>query len=202
MANELLKNAEGDAVPQKLADGTSVSASDLNGDDTVWAIFDDPAQGGGSTLNDIVTQLQNGAFGIDTISDNIALEADDGEGTSGDIYRTNNALHTYETNTLSAEAFENGTSLSSGSTLSTSLSQAGARKLSGIVTRATTSYDIQINWLDSAGGNVVQTESIASGVAGGTQTTFDVPARSPYAQVQVIDAGSGSGEVNGSYHLR
>jgi hypothetical protein len=337
MANELLKNANGDAVPQKLADGATLSASDLNGDDSVWAIFDDPAQGGGSTLDDIVSQLQNGAFEIGTISDPVVLEADDGGGTFGEIYRTNNALHAYldgqasnisvdletdnagiatestlsniasalasnggdtlqveqqtpvqledsggtnidpatstdvgnvksaigdettasqsadssvsatvierlsafvdalnsgladdeirvdlvsdslsgdvdvnlnnqsssvETDTASAEAFENSTSLSSGGTLSAPLSQTGARKLSGIVTRSTTSYGVQINWLDSVGGNVIQTESIASDVAAGTQTAFDVPARSPYAEVEVVDAGSGSGAVNASYHLR
>lgn len=77
MANELLKNSDGDAVPQKLADGSTLSAGDLTGDDTAWSIFKDPAQGGGSTLQDIVNQLQNGSF---EIGSPVGLEADDSAG--------------------------------------------------------------------------------------------------------------------------
>lgn len=180
MANELLKNAQGDAVPQKLADGAGVSAGDLNGDETVWAIFEDPAQGGGSTLDDVVVQLQNGSFEISAIDDSVA--------------------------NTSSEAFENGTSIESDSNLRTSLVQAGARELSGIVTRLSSSYDVDIEWLDGPAGNVIQTESVASGVSAGTQTTFNVPARSPYVNVLVADednSGSlGAGDVSASYHLR
>lgn len=99
-------------------------------------------------------------------------------------------------------AFENGTALGSGGNISNSLGVPGAESLSGVVTRATTSYDLDIEWLDGAGGNVIQTESIASGTAGGTQTTFDVPARSPYCNVVVSDAGAGSGAVDLTAHLR
>jgi len=101
MANELLKSPEGDAVPQNLKDGVSVSASDLDGDDTVWEIFDDPAQGGGSTLQDVVDDLNgtlevtdDGSFNA-TVSGTVGLEADDGSGTVGGIQQTNNALDVY-----------------------------------------------------------------------------------------------------------
>lgn len=101
MANELLKSPEGDAVPQNLKDGVSVSASDLDGDDTVWEIFDDPAQGGGSTLQDIVDDLNatlevtdDGSFNA-TVSGTVGLEAGDGSGTVEEVQQTNNALDVY-----------------------------------------------------------------------------------------------------------
>lgn len=72
--------------------------------------------------------------------------------------------------------------------------------LSGVVNRGTTSYDVDIEWLTDA-GNVAYTESVASGVAAGTETTFDVAARSHRANVVVSDAGSGSGDVTGSAHI-
>lgn len=72
--------------------------------------------------------------------------------------------------------------------------------LSGVVSRATTSYDVDIEWLDETGA-VAYTESVASGVAAGTETTFDVAARSPRANVVVSDAGSGSGDVTGSAYI-
>ena len=210
MANELLKNSEGDAVPQKLADDATISGVDLNGDESVWTIFQDPAQGGGATLNDIVDQLENGEYKIGTINDSISLEVEDGEGSFAEIYRTANALHVYlagqavdiTTKNASDKEFENGTVLPSGNTLTTPLSQVGAQKLSGIVTRDATSYDVEVAWLDADSGDVVIIESIASGVASGDQTTFDIPARSPYAEVRVVDSGGGDGLVTASYHLR
>ena len=57
MANELLKNADGDPVPQVLADGATISATDLtSGDTSQWAIFDDPASD--TTLTAVRDALQ------------------------------------------------------------------------------------------------------------------------------------------------
>jgi hypothetical protein len=101
MANELLKSSEGDAVPQNLRDGVSVSASDLSGDDTVWEIFKDPAKGGGSTLQDVVDTIggtlevtDDGSFNA-TVDGAIEIDADDGNGNVSSIQRTDNALHSY-----------------------------------------------------------------------------------------------------------
>jgi len=72
--------------------------------------------------------------------------------------------------------------------------------LSGVVNRDTTSYDVDVEWVDGQ-GNVAYTESVASGVVAGTETTFDVVARSPQANVVVTDAGSGNGTVTGSAYI-
>jgi len=72
--------------------------------------------------------------------------------------------------------------------------------VSGVVDRPTTSYDVDLIWLNEA-GNELNTESAASGVAGGTQTTFDVAARSHRCKVVVSDAGSGSGDVTASARI-
>lgn len=94
-----------------------------------------------------------------------------------------------------------GESLGSGETNDHSLAQSGADQLSGVVTRDSTSYDIDVVWQDRDGTDI-ETESIASGVGGGSQTTFDLPARSPYATLQVSDAGSSSGSYDLVAHLR
>jgi hypothetical protein len=72
--------------------------------------------------------------------------------------------------------------------------------VSGVVQRDTTNYDVNLIWVDDDGNEVV-TESVASNVSAGTQTTFDVAARSNKCKVQVDDAGSGSGDVDGSAYL-
>ncbi len=72
--------------------------------------------------------------------------------------------------------------------------------ISGAVTRASTSYDIELVWQDKLGNDVI-TESQSTGNAAGTTTTFDVAARSPRCKVRVKDAGSGSGAVDGSVYI-
>jgi hypothetical protein len=98
-------------------------------------------------------------------------------------------------------AYEKGTSVGSGGSTSASLKNRGAEALSGGVTRATTSYDVDVEWKDDD-GNVRFTESVASGATAGTLTTLDLPARAPRVNVVVSDAGSGSGAVDATYHLR
>lgn len=102
---------------------------------------------------------------------------------------------------VSAEAFENGTSLAADGTLTTSLAASSAETLVGRVSRASTSYDVTIDWKDDA-GNVLFTDTIASGVAAGTETSINEAAVSPYCNVNVVDAGSASGAVTSSLHLR
>lgn len=99
-------------------------------------------------------------------------------------------------------AVENGTSLASGGTLSNALSKRGAERLVGRVVRATTSYDVKLDVLDSAGGTTLFTIDIATGVAAGTETAIDERVESPHVQVRVVDAGGGSGAVTASLHLR
>lgn len=97
--------------------------------------------------------------------------------------------------------FKSGASLGSGETDNHILKQPGADKLSGSVTRKSTNYNVDIVWQDGD-GNDIETESVASGVGGGTQTTFDVTARSPYAKLQIGDDGSGSGTYDLTAHFR
>lgn len=96
---------------------------------------------------------------------------------------------------------EDGTSLGSGGTLSNTLKQPGAQSLSGSVTRASTNYNLKVAWLDES-DTEIEVESIASAVGGGTQTTFDKTARSPYATLKVVDDGSSSGAVDLVAHFR
>jgi len=91
-------------------------------------------------------------------------------------------------------AFENGTAVGSGGSTSESLSAEGADTLRGRVTRDSTAYDVTVEWEDSA-GNVLFTDTIASGVTAGTETTINEGAISPHCTVTVADNGSGSGAV-------
>jgi hypothetical protein len=97
--------------------------------------------------------------------------------------------------------FKSSQGLGSGETNESRLKQPGADSVSGVVTRSTTSYNINLRWLDET-NTVVETEAVASAVAGGTQTTFDVPARGPYVEIQVEDDGAGSGSFDLVGHLR
>jgi hypothetical protein len=100
-----------------------------------------------------------------------------------------------------SEAIENGTGLASGASISNSLGVPGAESVSGVVTRASTSYDVDLEWTDGA-GTVIQTESIVAAAGGGVQTTFDVPARAENCNVVVSDAGGASGAVDLTVHMR
>lgn len=111
--------------------------------------------------------------------------------TSGDLSKKQEA----------DEAYENGTSVASGGSTTKTLDAAGSDTLRGRVVRATTSYDVEVDWLDDQ-GNVIFTDSIASGVAAGTETSLNEKAISAHATVRVTDAGSGSGAVDAVYHLR
>lgn len=98
-------------------------------------------------------------------------------------------------------ATANSESLGNGATDSYELGQAGADKLSGAVTRDNTAYDVDVVWQDQNRDDI-ETESIASNVSGGNQTTFDVAARSPYAKLEISDSGSGSGSYDLVAHFR
>lgn len=115
--------------------------------------------------------------------------------TAGDVSEVEAALQTHD------QAVANDASLASGSALSRSVVAQGAETLRGRVVRASTSYDLAVDWEDS-NGNVLFTDTIATGVAAGTETALNEPAISPYATVRVIDAGAASGSVTLSAHLR
>jgi hypothetical protein len=98
-------------------------------------------------------------------------------------------------------AAEQGTSVAAGGSTSKALAAQGAEDIRLRVSRATTSYDVYVDWEDSA-GNVIWTESVATGVAGGAETLQTIPASTPYATVRVADAGSSSGAVTATYNMR
>ena len=69
----------------------------------------------------------------------------------------------------------------------------GASKITGRVVRQSTSYDIDVVWQDTE-GNAIFTDSIASGVAAGTETDIVITdIVSPSFEVQISDAGGASG---------
>lgn len=98
-------------------------------------------------------------------------------------------------------AAENGTAVASGGSTSKALAADGAETLRGRVVRATTSYDVTVDWED-ANGNVLFTDTVASAAAAGSETTVNEAAISPYCTVTVADAGAGSGAVTATYNLR
>jgi len=111
-------------------------------------------------------------------------------------------LTTDPSSNVSAESFDNGAALASGGTLTRTLSASSAKALTGRVVRASTSYTVEVDWKDDA-GNVLFTDSVASGVTAGTETDINIdPAPSPYCDVRIVDAGSASGAVTSSLHLR
>lgn len=149
------------------------------------------------------------------------IEADDGAGTFGPIHRSGNALLVSHDGVIDVssrdarnlgdvdvlalpdddEAFENGTAMASGGTTKNSLSAPGADTLRGRVVRTTTSYDVTVDWEDGA-GNTIFSDDIALGVTAGTETALNETAISPHCTVTVADAGSGSGAVTATLHLR
>lgn len=99
-------------------------------------------------------------------------------------------------------AAENATALASGESLATELAALGAKRLVGTVVRETSNYTLEVDWLESVGGSVLFTETVAANVTAGTSTDYDLLARSPFAQLRVLDAGTGSGAVTLIAYLR
>lgn len=102
----------------------------------------------------------------------------------------------------SADVSQTDTALGNGATDEYALSQPGARELDGLVKRASTAYDVTVEWLSGPNGNVIQTDSVGSGVAGGTVTQIDLTAKSPWCNVKIADSGGGTGEYDAAVHLR
>lgn len=76
--------------------------------------------------------------------------------------------------------------------------------VSGVIKRKSSSFDVDIEWLDES-GTVVYTESQSSGNSAGDEVTFDINARSHRCNIKVSDESStgsaGSGEVSGSVRI-
>lgn len=102
---------------------------------------------------------------------------------------------------ISDEAFENGTALASGGTITNSVAAKDVTTLAGRVVRASTSYNVVVDWKDAA-GNVLFSDTVASGVTAGTETSLNETAISPYCDVTIEDAGSASGAVTATIFLR
>jgi len=144
----------------------------------------------GSNGGDLLRVEQQTPVGIE---DSGGVQVD--PATAGDVAGVESAVQTH------AQATANGASLASGGTLSRSVEAPGAETLRGRVVRASTSYDLVVDWEDSS-GNVLFTDTIATGVAAGTETAVNESAISAYATVRVVDAGSASGSVTLTAHLR
>ena len=100
----------------------------------------------------------------------------------------------------SATAFANGTTLTASTENTFALSAVGAEYLDGRVV-SSGSYDVEIRWQDDS-GNTLFTESVASGVAGSTETSINTRTESPNAVVAIIDQ-SGADQTNtASLHLK
>lgn len=104
----------------------------------------------------------------------------------------------------SEAAFMNGRTVGSGESESVQVeirdpSRRDVDNLNLSVTRASSSYDLNVYWQD-ANGNDVEKESVATGVSSGTQTQKSLTIRSPYAKIEVADESStgsaGSGDAD------
>lgn len=89
--------------------------------------------------------------------------------------------------------------LASGGTLTFTLSATGAESLLGTIVSSGT-YDLTVSWQTST-GTEIKSESIASGVAAGTATDLDLPARSTNVVVTVTDTSGAEQTVSGVAHL-
>lgn len=97
------------------------------------------------------------------------------------------------------EAFANAATLTASSSLTVaSLTLSGAERLVGQVV-STGTYDLVFEWRDSA-GNLIRSETYSSGVAGGTWTSINVDARSPYVDVVVTDTSGADQTVDATLH--
>lgn len=91
--------------------------------------------------------------------------------------------------------------LNADATNSYSLAATGADALDGRVTASGT-HDVAVEWQLST-GTVVKTESVASGVAGGTWTDLTgLEAITPYAVVKITDTSSAAQTTTVAAHLR
>lgn len=91
--------------------------------------------------------------------------------------------------------------IGSGESISKTLEVRGGDRLTGLVTRVDTAYDIDIEWLNPS-GSVVHTESVASSVTAGTTTEVDEDWHGVKANVIVSDAGTGSGTADINLNVR
>jgi hypothetical protein len=164
---------------------------------------------GGTLPTDQQTPIEVGTWsaGVLSVTDDGALVVDDYTGTTLPVeQQTPVEIGTWSGGTLPVEdrndwAIEDGTALASGATTEQPLAAEGAEDIRLRISRATTSYDVEIDWEDDT-GTVIWTESVATGVAGGTETKDTIPASTPYATVRVADAGSSSGAVTATYNMR
>ncbi|AFD02307.1 putative protein 26 [Haloarcula hispanica icosahedral virus 2] len=94
-----------------------------------------------------------------------------------------------------------GATLASGTTNSYAPVAVGADALDGRV-KASGTHDVSVEWQDS-NGNVVKTNSVASGVAGGTWTDLGgLTAITPYPVVKVTDTSGADQTADVVVHLR
>lgn len=98
------------------------------------------------------------------------------------------------------EGFASGAALAgNGETVVASLSAAGAESLHGQL-KSTGAYDVRIDWKNSA-GTVIREETIASAVTGGNWTDLNQDAKSPYADVVIVDGSGASQTADGTTHM-
>lgn len=98
------------------------------------------------------------------------------------------------------EAFASGAALAgNGETAVGSLTGSGAEALIGQVV-STGAYDVRLDWNDSA-GTTIRSETLVTGVAGGTWTDLNENAKSPYVDVVVVDGSGASQTIDGTAHL-
>jgi len=94
-----------------------------------------------------------------------------------------------------------GDTLGASSSVTYSISALGADGLDGRA-KSSGSYDLEIRWMDG-NGNVLQTTSVASGVAGGTWTDITgETAISPFADVVITDTSGADQTADLGLHLR
>jgi hypothetical protein len=80
-----------------------------------------------------------------------------------------------------------------------SLSAIGAESLHGQV-QSSGSYDVSIDWTDGT-GTVIRSETVATGVAGGSWTEINADAKGPNADVIISDASGADQTADGTAHM-
>jgi len=98
------------------------------------------------------------------------------------------------------DRFEVDEGIPAGDHLSISFSEPGAERLSGQI-QLSDSYDVDIEWREKS-GNVVRTESVASGVSGGTWTDIDQTLKSAYFNVVITNDTASPQSLLATLHVR
>lgn len=95
-----------------------------------------------------------------------------------------------------ASTTANSVTLPANGEVTLELTATGVSKLLGTVV-SSGSFDVKVDW-ETAAGDWIQTDTVATGSSGLTAEPIDLPARTPYPVIRVIDQSGSDQTVTGA----